>query len=55
MKVPVSNIAPGTAVLYRGEPCIVLERRKDGTLLMAVEHIEHTFGSSNDFAALSAW
>lgn len=53
MKVPVSSIAPGKAVLYRGEPCIVLERRKEGTLLMAVEHIEHTFGSSNNFAASS--
>lgn len=53
MKVPVSSIAPGKAVLYRGEPCIVLERRKEGTLLMAVEHIEHIFGSSNNFAASS--
>ena len=53
MKVPVSSIAPGKAVLYRGEPCIVLERRKEGTLLMAVEHIGHTFGSSNNFAASS--
>ena len=53
MKVPVSSIAPGKAVLYRGEPCIVLEHREDGTLLMAVEHIEHTFGSSNNFAASS--
>ena len=53
MKVPVSSIAPGKAVLYRGEPCIVLERRKEGTLLMAVEHIERTFGSSNNFAASS--
>lgn len=53
MKVPVSSIAPGKAVLYRGEPCIVLERRKEGTLLMSVEHIEHIFGSSNNFAASS--
>lgn len=53
MKVPVSSIAPGKAVLYHGEPCIVLERRKEGTLLMAVEHIEHAFGSSNNFAASS--
>ena len=47
MKVPVSSIAPGKTVLYRGEPCIVLEHREDGTLLMAVEHIEYTFGSSS--------
>lgn len=53
MKVPVSSIAPGKPVLYRGEPCIVLERRKEGTLLMSVEHIEHIFGSSNNFAASS--
>lgn len=53
MKVPVSSIAPGKAILYRGEPCIVLERRKEGTLLMVVEHIEHPFGSSNNFAANS--
>ena len=53
MKVPVSSITPGKAVLYRGESCIVLERRKEGTLLMAVEHIEHAFGSSNNFAASS--
>ena len=53
MKVPVSSIAPGKTVLYRGEPCIVLEHREDGTLLMAVEHIEHTFGSSNNFAVSS--
>ena len=53
MKTPVSRIAPGKVILYRGEPCIVLEHREDGTLLMAVEHIEHTFGSSNNFAASS--
>ena len=53
MKTPVSAIAPGKVISYRGEPCIVLERRKEGTLLMAVEHIEHTFGSSNNFAASS--
>ena len=53
MKIPVSSIAPGKAVLYRGKPCIVLEHRRDGTLLMAVEHIEHTFGSSNNFAVSS--
>lgn len=53
MKTPVSRIVPGKVILYRGEPCIVLEHREDGTLLMAVEHIEHTFGSSNNFAASS--
>lgn len=53
MKVPVSSIDPGKTVLYRGEPCIILERRKEGTLLMVVEHIEHPFGSGNNFAASS--
>ena len=28
----------------------MLEHRKDGTLLMVLEQIEHTFGSDNDFA-----
>ena len=51
MLTPVKNIAPGKTVHYRGEPCIVLEHRPDGTLLMGVEYVEHTFGSSNNFAA----
>lgn len=50
MKVPVLNIAPGKAISYRGEPCIVLEHRQDGTLLMDVEWVKHQFGSSNNFA-----
>lgn len=50
MKVPVSAIAPGKTVLYRGEPCIVLEHRQDGTMLMAVEQIKHEFGDTNNFA-----
>lgn len=53
MKTPVLNIAPGKVVSYRGEPCIVLEHRQDGTLLLGVEYVEHTFGSSNNFAASS--
>ncbi|MEY8418872.1 hypothetical protein AALA83_06260 [Oscillospiraceae bacterium 44-5] len=51
MKTPVSSIAPGKTVLYRGEPCIVLEHRQDGTLLMGVEWVKHPFGSSNNFAS----
>lgn len=50
MKTPVSAIAPGKVISYRGEPCIVLEHRKDGTLLMDVEWVKHQFGSSNNFA-----
>ena len=50
MKTAVSNVAPGQVVKYHGEPCLILEHRKDGTLLMVLEQIEHTFGSDNDFA-----
>lgn len=53
MKVPVLNIAPGKIISYRDEPCIVLEHRKEGTLLLGVEWVKHTFGSSNNFAASS--
>lgn len=53
MKAPVLNFAPGKVISYRGEPCIILEHRKEGTLLMSVEHIEHPFGSNNNFAASS--
>ena len=51
MKTPVSAIAPGKVISYRGEPCIVLEHRKDGTLLMDTEWVRRSFGSSNNFAA----
>ena len=51
MKTPVSAIAPGKVISYRGEPCIVLEHRQDGTLLMGVKWVEHLFGFSNNFAA----
>ena len=53
MKTPVSRIVPGKVILYRGEPCIVLEHRKEGTLLAVAEQIEQSFGSSNNFAASS--
>lgn len=53
MKTAVINIAPGEVVEYRGEPCIVLEHRPEGTLLMGLEWVKHTFGSSNNFAASS--
>ena len=53
MKVPVLNIAPGKVISYRGEPCIVLEHRQEGTLLIGVEWVKHPFGSSNNFAASS--
>ena len=53
MKVPVLNIAPGKTVEYRGEPCVVLEHRKEGALLLALNQIKRPFGSSNNFAASS--
>ena len=53
MKTPVSAIAPGKVISYRGEPCIVLEHRQDGTLLMDTEWVKRSFGSSNNFAASS--
>lgn len=51
MKTCVLNIAPGKTVRYCGEPCIVLEHRQDGTLLVVTEQIKYKFGPSNNFAA----
>lgn len=53
MKKPVLNIAPGQTVNYHGEPCLVLEHRKDGTMLLHPDQMTHAFGSSNNFAASS--
>lgn len=53
MKKPVLNIAPGQTVNYHGEPCLVLEHRKDGTMLLHLGQMTHAFGSSNNFAASS--
>lgn len=53
MKTPVLNIAPGKTVEYHGEPCLVLEHRKDGTLMLHLDQMTHAFGSSNNFAASS--
>lgn len=53
MNIPAVNVTPGKVISYRGEPCIVLEHRQDGTLLMGVEWVQHPFGSSNNFAASS--
>jgi hypothetical protein len=53
MKKPVLNIAPGQTVNYHGEPCLVLEHRKDGTMLLHLDQMTHAFGSSNNFAASS--
>lgn len=53
MKTTVQNIAPGKAIDYHGEPCLVLEHRKDGTLMLHLDQMTHAFGSSNDFASSS--
>lgn len=53
MKKSVLNIAPGQTVNYHGEPCLVLEHRKDGTMLLHLDQMTHAFGSSNNFAASS--
>lgn len=53
MKKPVLNIAPGQTVNYHGEPCLVLEHRKDGTMLLHLDQMTHAFGGSNNFAASS--
>lgn len=53
MKTPVLNIAPGKTVDYHGEPCLVLEHRKDGTLMLHLDQMTHAFGSSNNFASSS--
>lgn len=53
MKTPVLNIAPGKTVDYHGEPYLVLEHRKDGTLMLHLDQMTHAFGSSNNFAASS--
>ena len=53
MKTAVSNVAPGQVVKFHGEPCIVLEHRTAGTLLVTADQIKSSFGSTNNFAASS--
>ena len=53
MKTALLNIAPGKTVDYHGEPCLVLEHRKDSTLLLHLEQMSHAFGSDNNFASSS--
>lgn len=50
MKTAILNITPGQVVLFHNEPCLVLEHRTTGTLLMTCNQIESTFGGSNNFA-----
>ena len=53
MKTAILNIAPGKTVNYHGEPCMVLEHRKDGIFMLHLDQMTHAFGSSNNFAASS--
>ena len=53
MKTAVSNVAPGQVVKFHGDPCIVLEHRTAGTLLVTAAQIKSSFGSTNNFAASS--
>ena len=50
MKTAVMNIAAGQCVKFHNEPCLVLEHRQNGTLLMTCNQIEAKFGSSNNYA-----
>ena len=50
MKNAVSNVAPGQKVQYHETPCIVLEHRAAGTLLVTATQIKSSFGSTNNFA-----
>ena len=49
----LSDFQAGATVKYHGEPCIVLEHRKDGTLMLHLDQMTHAFGSSNNFASSS--
>lgn len=50
MKTAIKNIAPGKTVNYHGEPCLVLEHRKDGTLILHLDQTTLSFGDSNNYA-----
>lgn len=50
MKTAVMNIATGRCVKFHNEPCLVLEHRQNGTLLMTCNQIEVEFGGSNNYA-----
>jgi len=44
------NIAAGQCVKFHNEPCLVLEHRQNGTLLMTCNQIEAKFSGSNNYA-----
>ena len=50
MQTSVKNVLPGRTVAFHGEPCLVLEHRTDGTLLMTCNQIKSVFGDNNNFA-----
>lgn len=53
METCVLNIAPGKIVKYHDEPCMVLEHRQDGTLLLELNSVSRPFGSGNNYASSS--
>lgn len=50
MKTTIKNIAPGKTVNYHGEPCLVLEHRKDGILMLHLDQTTLSFGDANNYA-----
>lgn len=50
MKTAVMNIAAGQCVKFHNEPCLVLEHRQNGTLLMTCNQVEVKFGGGNNYA-----
>lgn len=50
MKTAVSNVDPGKVVQYHKTPCIALEHRVAGTLLVTAAQVRSPFGVTNNFA-----
>lgn len=50
MKTAILNVTPGEVVKFHNEPCLVLEHRTTGTLLMTCNQIEAVFGGCNNYA-----
>ena len=54
MKTAVSNVAPGQVVKFHGEPCIVLEHRTAGTLLVTAAQINNPHTAERSFFILQS-
>lgn len=55
MKTAVSNVAPGKVVKFHGKPCIVLEHRTAGTLLMTAAGNVSRNGCTSTFGSRPAF